>query len=122
MLNISFTFDESTHKISNLNVKEIKKYIKPETYVSEEYDLEILDNKIQLSPNALVKLNAVPNDRITINYWYVGPNKSYPIISKADVFDNGVDGNRLTKSKTFSFRGEQRDILLKFGTKFIFEE
>lgn len=122
MVNISFDFDESTHKVTNLKVIEKNKVIVPEIEVSGNYDLQILDNKIQLTSEAVNKLKVTTKDRIAINYWYVGPNNTYPIISKADVFDNGVEGNLLKKSKTFSFRGEQREMLLKYGSVFLFEE
>ena len=122
MLNISFDFDESTHKISNLKVIEKEKLTIPEIEVIENYDLKILDNKIQLTSEAIDKLGITIGDRVSINYWYAGPNNAYPIISKSGVFDDGVEGNKLIKSKTFSFRGEQRDTLLKYGTVFSFEE
>lgn len=122
ILNISFDFDDSTHKINNLKVIEKQEIITPEIIISGDYDLQVLDNKIQLTSEAVKKLNASTKDRIAINYWYSGPNNAYPIISKAEVFDDGVDGLMLTKSKTLSFRGEQRDILLKYGSVFLFEE
>lgn len=118
MLNISFDFDESTHKVSNLQVIE-KEVI--ESKIEGPYDIQILDNKIQLTSEAVEKLGVVVGDRIAINYWYSSPNDAYPIISKADVFE-GVDGLKLNKSKTLAFRGEQRETLLKYGTNFSFEE
>lgn len=38
------------------------------------------------------------------------------------MFTDGTDGSKLTKSRTISFRGQQRDTLLKFGSAFCFEE
>lgn len=121
MFKISFDFDESTHKVSNIKVIE-KQELVDELEQYGEYDLQVLDNKIQLTSDAANKLGVVTGDRVAINYWYSGPNDAYPIISKADVFTDGVDGLKLTKSKTLAFRGEQRDILLKYGTAFSFEE
>ena len=117
MLNISFDFDESTHQVSNLQVIKVQ----PEPIIEGPFDLKVLDGKLQLTSEAVKKLGAVTKDRIAINYWYAGPNNAYPIISKADIFD-GVEGNQLTKSKTLSFRGEQRETLLKYGTVFSFEQ
>ena len=51
-----------------------------------------------------------------------GPSHTVPIISKSDIFTDGEDGTKITKSKTISFRGQQRTTLLKFGSKFVFEE
>ena len=117
MFNISFDFDESTHQVSNLQVIKVQ----PEPIIEGPFDLKVLDGKLQLTSDAVKKLGAATKDRIAINYWYAGPNNAYPIISKADVFD-GVEGNQLTKSKTLSFRGEQRETLLKYGSVFSFEE
>lgn len=121
MLNISFDFDESTHKVSNLKVTTKEVIVKPEPKIVGPYDMKILDNKIQFTSDAVEKLGAVTGDRLAINYWYAGPSNSYPIISKEGVFD-GVEGLKLTKSKTLAFRGEQRETLLKYGTVFSFEE
>ena len=121
MLNVSFDFDEATHKISNLKVTNKEEILKQELEIVGDYDLKVLDGKLQLTSEAVKKLGVVTKDRIAINYWYAGPSNAYPIISKADVFDEGVDGNQLTKNKTISFRGEQRDTLLKYGSAFKFE-
>lgn len=119
MLNISFDFDESTHKVSNLKVtnKEV-----PELKITGPYDLRVLGNTIQLTSDAVSKLGASTGDRIAINYWYNGNSDSYPIISKAEIFTDGMSGNKLAKSKTFAFRGEQRETLLKYGSVFSFEQ
>lgn len=38
------------------------------------------------------------------------------------MFTDRLDGNRLTKTGTVSFRGEKRTTLLEFGTYFNLEE
>lgn len=121
MLNVSFDIDISTRKIKNVTIIE-KQETETPTIIPNDYDMELLDNKIQLSSEAVTKLKVNVGDRIAINYWYAGPNDAYPIISKADIFDNGVDGNILKKSNTLSFRGEQNETLLKYGKFFLFEE
>lgn len=115
MLNISFNFNEDTHEVTNIKVIEIKNN-------SSNYDVVVEDNKLSLTSEAVSKLRAVPGDRISINYWMEGQSYTIPIISKSDVFTDGEDGSKMTKSKTISFRGQQRTTLLKFGSKFIFEE
>ena len=120
MLNISFDLDETTHKITNLKVIDKEVVTKPEEILTGA-DLQVMDTKLQFTSDSIKKLKAEVGDRIAINYWYVGPYDVYPIISKAELFD-GVDGNKLKKSKTIPFRGEQRDTLLKFGTNFLFEQ
>lgn len=116
MLRISFDFDEVSQKVSNLKVESAN------AIVSKEYDLRIDDNKIELTSSAINKLGAIAGDRISINYWTVDNQTTYPIISKSEVFTDGSDGNKLTKKGTVSFKGQQRTSLLKFGSLFTFSE
>lgn len=120
MLNISFNFDEETHKVSNLKVTDLLKNIEP--IIELDCDLQVYPNKLQLSKEAVNKLQVSVGDRISINYWNESSTLTYPIISKADVFEDGSDGCLLKKSNTVSFRGSQNDTLLKFGKAFSFEE
>ncbi len=114
MLKISFDFDEVSKKVSNVVVTE--------SSVVKDFDLKIEDNKIQLSFDAIQKLGVEAGDRVSINYWTVDNETTYPIISKSDIFTDGSDGNKLTKKGTFSFKGQQRTSLLKFGDLFTFSE
>jgi hypothetical protein len=116
MLRISFEFDEVSQKISNLKVESAN------AIVNKEYDLRIDDNKIELTSSAVNKLKAIAGDRISVNYWTVDNQTTYPIISKSEVFTDGADGNKLTKKGTVSFKGQQRTSLLKFGSLFTFSE
>lgn len=121
MLNISFDFDETTQKVTNLKVTSDDS--KPKTISSNsKFDVELQDNKLLFTSEALNKLNAVSGDRIAVNYWNESPTVTYPIISKAEIFTDGSDGNKVTKSRTISFKGQQRTTLLKFGSVFSFEE
>lgn len=117
MLKISFDFDETTQKVSNLKVVNTSV-----TASIKEYDLEVDENKLNLTSDAVSKLGAVAGDRISVNYWTVDNQTTYPIISKSDVFTDGSDGNKMTKKGTVSFKGQQRSSLLKFGSLFTFSE
>ena len=119
MLKISFDFDESTQKVSNVKVVNSKSTI---TASTKSYDLGVEDNKLVLTPNAISQLGAVAGDRISVNYWTVDNETTYPILGKSDVFTEGADGNKLTKKGTISFKGQQRTSLLKFGSAFTFSE
>ena len=116
MLRISFEFDEVSQKVSNLKVESAN------AIVSKAYDLRIDDNKIELTSSAINKLGAIAGDRISVNYWTIDNQTTYPIISKSEVFTDGADGNKLTKKGTVSFKGQQRTSLLKFGSLFTFSE
>lgn len=63
MLKISFDFDETTQKVSNLKV--VNTSVKAST---KEYDLEVDENKLNLTSDAVEKLGAVAGDRISVNY------------------------------------------------------
>lgn len=121
MLNISFDFNENTLQVSNVRVTQ-NTHTNISKVNSNNYDMEVVENKIILTSNALEKLGVSTGDRVSINYWTINNKNTYPIISKSDVFTDGSDGTKVTKSGTISFRGEQRNILLEYGRVFSFEE
>lgn len=129
MLRISFDFNETSKSVSNVKVEEVESG-KSRGIISNSSpnipeigpDLEVLDNKLQLSQAALVKLNAKADDRISIQYINEGIGKATPIIGKAEIFTDRLDGNRLSAKRTVAFRGEKRNTLVEFGTLFNFEE
>lgn len=90
--------------------------------VEELPTIEVLDNKLKLSDSALKKMGVSANDRLSIEYWTVDNQTTFPIIGKSEVFTDSENGNRLTKSKTLSFKGQQRTILLEYGNFFRLEE
>ena len=115
MLKISFDLDEVTKKISNLKVVSIS------NEVLESATVEVLDNKLKLSKAAIDMLGASANEKVTINYWTVDNELTFPVIGKAEAFTDSDGGNRLTRSNTISYRGQQRDILLEYGSLFTLE-
>ena len=99
------TFNNRSRRLTHL--KELKAlYIDIDCY------------KVNLSKEAVKALGGVAGDRITINYWTVNSETTFPIIGKSECFGDPTGGNRLTKSNTVSFRGMQRDILLEYGSFF----
>ena len=87
-------------------------------YNVDEATITVADNKLILSKEAVKALGGVAGDRITINYWTVDSETTFPVIGKSECFGDSTGGNRLTKSNTVSFRGVQRDILLEYGSFF----
>lgn len=84
--------------------------------------IEVLENKLLFSTDAITKLGIVPGDRISINYVQQSIGNTFPVIGKSEVFVGREAGNKLTKSNTVSFRGRQHDILLEYGSKFALAE
>jgi hypothetical protein len=117
MLKIILDFDETTKTVKNVTVLDLDK-----TSSEKSFKLREDENKLEFTADAIVDLNAVPGDRISINYWTVDNETTYPIVSKSDVFTDGQDGSKLTKKNTVSFKGQQRKSLLKFGELFDFSE
>ena len=68
MLKISFVFDEATGSVSNVKVDGYKPKVKEINAPCTDIDLEVQENKLKLSKNALEKLNAKADDRISIQY------------------------------------------------------
>lgn len=94
MLKISFVFDETSGAVSNVKVDGYKPKIKEVNAPCTDVDLEVQENKLKLSKNALQKLNAKADDRISIQYWQEGIGKSVPIIGKAEMFTDRLDGKK----------------------------
>lgn len=116
MLKISFDFDETTKKVSNVKVITVSKEI------TESPIIEVLDNKLKLSNAALTKMGVSADDRLSIEYWTVNNEETFPLIGKSEMFTDSDNGNRLTKSKTISFKGQQRTVLLEYGNLFKIED
>lgn len=119
MYKISFVFDEISKSISDIKIQSVNK---PTLVVPVSCEIEVLDNKLKLSKSAIEKLNVSADDRVTVNYINEGIGKSSPVIGKAEVFTDGLDGNRVAKAGTVAFRGEKRTTLLQFGSNFNLEE
>jgi len=130
MLRISFDFNETSKTVTNVKVvnvennkiRGIASSDKPIVDADCTPDLQVLENKLQLSKAALAKLNAKADDRISIQYVNEGIGKAVPIIGKAELFTDRLDGNRVSAKGTVAFRGEKRSTLIEFGTIFTLEE
>jgi hypothetical protein len=114
MFNIQFDFDPETSEITNLRVVKVGEQV-------DDAIVTLDDNKLVLSKSARLLLGAIPNDRITVSYYTVSPEETFPVIGKSELFTDSNGGNRLTKSNTVSFRGTQREILLEYGKSFKLE-
>ena len=128
MLRISFDFNETSKSVSNVKVEELESG-KSRGIISNSSpkipdigpDLEVLENKLQLSKSALNKLGVKADDRISVQYINEGIGKATPVIGKAEIFTDRLDGNRVSAKGTVAFRGEKRSTLIEFGTLFNLE-
>lgn len=120
MFKISFNFDETSKTISNLKCEQISQERK---IVSNGLPIvEVGENKLIVSPEALSLINAQPGDRVSVNYIQKSKELTIPVIGKSELFADQDAGNKLTKSNTVSFKGKQRTILLEYGSIFNLKE
>lgn len=112
MFNIQFDFDPETSEITNLKI------VKTEDEIKDAI-VKIDNGRLYLSREALVMLNAKVGDRITINYFTVNPEMTFPVIGRSELLSG--NGNRLCGSNTVSYRGQQQEILLQYGKIFKLE-
>ena len=80
--------------------------------------IKVENNRLVLSSEAIKALSAIVGDRITINYWNVNKETTFPLIGKSELFSDPTNGNKLTKSNTVSYRGTQNKILKEYGSLF----
>lgn len=97
-------------------VQSVKKHVLKEE--SSEPQLNLLDNKYSLNQAALSLLNVVAGDKIDIRYQIID-SINYPIIGSSQSWQSS-SGNKLTKSRTVSYRGKANDMLATFGDTFSF--
>lgn len=120
MFKISFNFDETNKTISNLKCEQISQERK---IVSNGLPIvEVGENKLIISPEALSLINVNPGDRVSVNYIQKSKELTIPVIGKSELFADQDAGNKLTKSNTVSFKGKQRTILLEYGSIFNLKE
>lgn len=118
MLNISFNFDEVTQKVSNLKVTSLSKVNLDES----EPLVQLMDNKIKLTPKTVELIGAKVGDRIQVNYWTENNHNTFPLIGRSEVFTDKDEGCKLTGSNTISFRGNKNSTLKIYGNLFKLEE
>lgn len=73
--------------------------------------IHVLDNKIQFNNKAIELTGFEPENHVLIEFEKKG-RQFTPIMSLKD------KGNRMTKTFTVSYRGQQRDQLVQYGTDF----
>lgn len=83
------------------------------SYNQDLATVEVDNSRLILSKEAVKALGAIPGDKIAITYWNIDKETTFPLIGK-----DSINGNRLTKSNTVSFRGIQNTILKEYGSFF----
>ena len=117
ILNYIFSIDTDTMEFTIRDAEAPKNAVSVKLPVSEEPKLVLSDNKFTLNDEAIRLLRVSVGDKIAIVFDSIGR----PMIGSADSLH--IDGgNKLTKSKSVSFRGKMNGQLAKFGNEFIIKE
>ena len=123
---VTLDFDPKTETFKVIEQKQVqdkvRKVSNKKTTVEETGEGIIIleENKICLNECAAAMLNVEAGDRIDVQYTKIN-NKMIPIIGSIESL--GVSkGNKLTKGLTVSFRGNANMELVKYGSRFTFED
>jgi hypothetical protein len=113
MFSIQFNFNPETQEILNLRVIDLQK--------DSECYVKLDNNKLVLTQDSINLLNVFPGERISINYYAVSPEETFPVIAKSEFFTDATGGCKLTKNNTVLFKGNQRETLMEYGKFFKLE-
>lgn len=129
---VTFDFDPETELVSNIQcsidgVEKKKKTTRKKSEVIEELASEALiilePNKLVFNNKAVLDMKLEYGDRIVIKWEpkEKGAKILIPIIGKDSGFDEEGSGNKITKTFTSAYRGNQNTILSELGSQFTIE-
>lgn len=101
-------FKEPAKKASTPRAKKVK------DDGEEEPMIHVIEGKLQFNNKAIELTGFQADDRVLIQFEKKGKTTS-PVVCLDD------KGNRMTKTSTVSFKGQQREHLLEYGTDFKLE-
>ena len=79
------------------------------------------EGKLVFNNRAMADLKIEAGDRIVIKY-EKGDKSLFPVIGTDFAFNEEGSGNKMTKSQTISYKGNQNTVLAEFGDEFTVEE
>lgn len=129
-ITISFDVDTDTGEVTNVKAHvegEVKKKTttKKKKEVIEELENTPLiireDGKLIFNNKAIDEMGLTSESRVIVEY-EKDKGKLFPVIGTDVSFDTIGAGNKLTKSKTVSFRGNQNTVLGEFGDEFTIQK
>jgi hypothetical protein len=129
---VTITFDIETETGTVTNVKtqvegEVKRRTtttsKKEVVKELENTVSIVreEGKLVFNNRAMADLKIEAGDRIVIKY-EKGDKSLFPVIGTDFAFNEEGSGNKMTKSQTISYKGNQNTVLAEFGDEFTVEE
>lgn len=128
---VQFQFDTETETVSEVQcsvdgIEKKKRTTRKKSDVEEEIASEPLitreESKLVFNNKAVLDMNIQPADRIVIKWEKVkGTKQVFPIIGKDEAFDEEGSGNKVTKTFTVGYKGNQNIILAELGSEFTIE-
>jgi hypothetical protein len=129
---VTFDIDDVSGKVTNVKTHvegEVKKRTTTKSKKSVEKQLEDVakitreDGKLVFNNKAMSEMGLTSESRVVIKYEKDSKsNTLFPVIGTDITFNEEGSGNKLTKSQTISFRGNQNITLAEFGDEFTIEE
>ena len=129
---VTITFDIETETGTVTNVKtQVEGEVKRRTTTTSKKEVvkELEDTvsivreegKLVFNNRAMADLKIEAGDRIVIKY-EKGDKSLFPVIGTDFAFNEEGSGNKMTKSQTISYKGNQNTVLAEFGDEFTVEE
>jgi hypothetical protein len=129
---VTITFDIETETGTVTNVKtQVEGEVKRRTTTTRKKEVvkELEDTvsivreegKLVFNNRAMADLKIEAGDRIVIKY-EKGDKSLFPVIGTDFAFNEEGSGNKMTKSQTISYKGNQNTVLAEFGDEFTVEE
>lgn len=127
---LTFDFETETGEVTNVK-SQIEGEVKKKTTTTRKKDVvkelenQVLiireEGKLIFNNRAIADMNLEAGDRVVIKYEQ-GDKKLFPVIGTDLAFNEEGTGNKMTKSQTISYKGNQNMVLAEFGDEFTIEE
>lgn len=114
------TVDSETGEILNTKLIDKKVNIVDKIDQDDPTPTVLVEASKLVFNNAAINLMGVKVGTLMDVKYKMQDGKSIPVLGTADAF-NVEGGNKLTKSKTLSFRGAKHETIIEYGTRFTLE-
>lgn len=114
---------ENKEGVPATQVKTVKapKQTKPQEFSDDKPHVKLDDGKLVLNQTAVNLLGAQSGDRVCISYTQLKNGSFVPVIGTQEKMGDSVNGNKLTKALTVSYKGKQSTVLAQYGSNFNLE-
>lgn len=122
-MKIVIDFDDIAKEVISITIDDKVSPLKPvkgKKQINEKLQLTLESNKLILSSKLVELLQVKEGDRLVVRYKDDG-GFIQPFLAPAKIFSE-EGGNKLTKTSTVSFRGDQQISLARFGNIFEIED